>query len=90
MIGMGILPLQFAPGQSAGSLGLTGTETITITGLGVLDEGRVPETVKVQADDVVFEMRVRLDTDRDAEYYRHGGITKYVMRKLLDGHDLPV
>ena len=79
--------MQPAPpnGQSAESLGLTGTETITISGLGVLDGGQVPETVKVQADDLVFEMRVRLDTDRDAAYYRHGGITKYVMRKLLDG-----
>jgi aconitate hydratase len=85
LIGMGILPLQFAPGQSAESLGLTGTETITISGLGVLDQGQVPETVQVRADDLVFEMRVRLDTDRDAEYYRHGGITRYVMRKLLDG-----
>jgi aconitate hydratase len=85
MIGMGILPLQFAPGQSADSLGLTGIETITISGLGVLDEGQVPDMVEVQVDDLVFEMRVRLDTDRDAEYYRHGGITKYVMRKLLDG-----
>ena len=46
----------------------------------------VPETVRVRADDVTFEMRVRLDTDRDVEYYRHGGITPYVMRRMLDSN----
>ena len=85
MIGMGILPLQFMPGENAESLGLSGTESINITGLRPLNEGRVPKTVRVSADDLVFTMHVRLDTDRDADYYRHGGITKYVMRKLLDG-----
>jgi aconitate hydratase A / 2-methylisocitrate dehydratase len=85
MIGMGILPLQFMPGENAEFLGLSGTESINITGLQPLNEGRVPKTVRVSADDLVFTMHVRLDTDRDADYYRHGGITKYVMRKLLDG-----
>jgi aconitate hydratase len=85
MIGMGILPLQFMPGENAESLGLSGTECITITGLHPLNQGGVPETVRVSADDLVFTMQVRLDTDRDADYYRHGGITKYVMRKLLAG-----
>jgi aconitate hydratase len=46
----------------------------------------VAEAVRVRADDIVFQMHVRLDTDRDADYCRHGGITKYVMRKLLGGH----
>ena len=85
MIGMGILPLQFLPGENAESLGLSGTESINITGLQPLNESRVPQTVHVRADDIVFSMQMRLDTDRDADYYRHGGITKYVMRKLLDG-----
>jgi aconitate hydratase len=83
LVGMGILPLQFLPGQTAETLNLSGAETFSITGLGALNEGTVPETVRVQADDLTFEMRVRLDTARDVEYYRHGGITKYVMRRML-------
>jgi aconitate hydratase len=84
LIGMGILPLQFEPGSNADSLGLTGRETISITGLDALNHDRIPATVDVRAGDRAFDMRVRLDTPRDAEYYRHGGITRFVMRKLLD------
>jgi aconitate hydratase len=83
LIGMGILPLQFLPGESVETLGLTGTETIGIAGLAALDSGEVPDTVQVTADEQTFAMRVRLDTSRDVDYYRHGGITKYVMRKLV-------
>jgi aconitate hydratase len=83
MIGMGILPLQFLPGQSAAALGLSGTEAITISGLDALENGDLPQTVRVAADELRFEMHVRLDTVRDVDYYRHGGITKYVVRKLL-------
>jgi aconitate hydratase len=83
LIGMGILPLQFLPGESARSHGLTGHETFAIHGLEGLDVGRAPQVVDVQANDTSFDMRVRLDTEREAAYYRHGGITPYVVRKLL-------
>ncbi len=83
LVGMGILPLQFLPGDSAASLGLTGAETVTVTGLAGIRPGNAPDTVQVTADGRTFAMRVRLDTSRDVDYYRHGGITKYVMRKLL-------
>jgi aconitate hydratase len=83
LIGMGVLPLQFLPGESATSHGLTGTETVTVSGLARLSSGTVPETVEVRADGVTFSMRVRLDTAKDVEYYRHGGIMQYVMRRLL-------
>lgn len=80
---MGILPLEFLPGESAESWGLTGTETYAITGLDVLNGPERSETVVVTAGTTRFEVRVRLDTDRDAAYYRHGGITPYVLRKIL-------
>jgi aconitate hydratase len=86
LVGMGILPLQFVPGESAESLGLTGDETFTVTGLGDLAADRLPATVTVTADGREFRARVRLDTARDLEYYRHGGITPYVVRRLLDVH----
>jgi aconitate hydratase len=83
LIGMGILPLQFLPGESADSHALTGQETFTFSGLEELNNGTVPETVAVTADGRTFRMRPRLDTSRDVDYYRHGGITKYVVRRLL-------
>ncbi|MEU6644041.1 aconitate hydratase AcnA [Saccharomonospora sp. NPDC046836] len=83
LIGMGVLPLEFADDHTAGTLGLTGAETFTITGLTALDDGRVPQHVTVRADDIEFRARVRLDTMREAEYYRHGGIMKYVLRRML-------
>jgi aconitate hydratase len=90
LIGMGILPLQFLPGQSARSLGLTGEETITVGGLGsaVVDPTR--RQVEVRADGTTFSARVRLDTRREADYYRHGGVLPYVLRTVLDpGRRLP-
>ncbi|MFD7076153.1 aconitate hydratase AcnA [Nocardioides sp. NPDC059952] len=83
LIGMGILPLEFLPGESAESWGLTGTETYAITGLDALNGPSRPETVVVTAGTTSFEVRVRLDTERDAAYYRHGGITPYVLRRIL-------
>jgi aconitate hydratase len=83
LIGMGVLPLQFPDGQSAESLGLTGEETITITGIEAMNEGSVPNTVRVQAGDQQFDARVRIDTPGEADYYRHGGIMQYVLRSLL-------
>jgi aconitate hydratase len=78
LIGMGILPLQFLPGQNADTLGLTGTEPLTITGLTTL-----PHRVTIRAGHTEFQVHVRLDTAREATYYRHGGIMKYVLRDIL-------
>jgi aconitate hydratase len=83
LIGMGVLPLQFRDGDSAASLGLDGTETFTIDGLG---DGNV-RTVTVtaardQGQPIVFEARVRIDTPKELEYYQHGGILHYVLRQL--------
>jgi aconitate hydratase len=83
LVGMGVLPLQFLPGDDPDSLGLTGFEFFTITGLAQMAMKRIPATVTVSADGLEFDMRVRLDTPRDLEYYRHGGITPYVVRKLI-------
>ncbi|GAB2454742.1 aconitate hydratase AcnA [Streptosporangium sandarakinum] len=83
LIGMGVLPLQFPEGETAESLGLTGEETFDITGVEALNEGGVPRTVTVRADDREFEAVVRIDTPGEADYYRHGGIMQYVLRSLL-------
>ncbi|GAA3548507.1 aconitate hydratase [Aeromicrobium flavum] len=84
LIGMGVLPLQFPEGQNADSLGLTGEETFTVTGITELNDGTTPRTVKVKADDVEFDAVVRIDTPGEANYYRNGGIMPYVLRSLLD------
>jgi aconitate hydratase len=76
---MGVLPLQYADGENAGSLGLTGRESFSIEGV---DTGEASE-VTVRADDKAFRARVRLDTPREREYLRHGGILPYVLRRLL-------
>jgi aconitate hydratase len=76
---MGILPLQFMDGESPESLGLTGREEFSLVGV----EGGDASEVTVRADDVAFRARVRLDTPREREYFRHGGILRYVLRRLL-------
>jgi aconitate hydratase A / 2-methylisocitrate dehydratase len=76
---MGILPLQFAAGDSPESLGLTGREAFSVSGV---ENGEARE-VTVRADDVEFRAIVRLDTPREREYLRHGGILPYVLRRLL-------
>ncbi|MES1248005.1 MAG: aconitate hydratase AcnA [Actinomycetota bacterium] len=76
---MGILPLQFMPGESRESLGLTGREEYSIVGV---ENGEASE-VTVRADGKEFRARVRLDTPREREYVRHGGILPFVLRKLL-------
>jgi aconitate hydratase len=76
---MGIAPLQFMPGENAESLGLTGREEFSISGL----EGGEADEVAVRADDKEFRARLRLDTPREREYFRHGGILQYVLRRLL-------
>ncbi|MEY9964584.1 aconitate hydratase [Streptacidiphilus sp. MAP12-16] len=83
LIGMGVLPLQFPEGASADALGLTGEETFSITGVTALNDGGIPETVKVTAGDVEFDAKVRIDTPGEADYYRNGGILQYVLRSLI-------
>ncbi|QWW20438.1 aconitate hydratase AcnA [Schaalia sp. 19OD2882] len=87
LIGMGVLPLQFPAGQTRDSLGLTGQETFEITGIEALNEGVTPKTVKVVAtregaDPIEFDAVVRIDTPGEADYYRNGGILRYVLREL--------
>ena len=84
LIGMGVAPLQFLPGESAGSLGLTGREVFEISGLA----GNEAKEVTVKATPagggqaITFKARVRIDTPKEREYYRHGGILQFVLRQL--------
>jgi aconitate hydratase len=78
---MGVLPLQFMSGDTRETLGLSGREEFSITGV---DNAEASE-VTVRADDVEFRARVRLDTPREREYLRHGGILQFVLRRLLSG-----
>jgi aconitate hydratase len=94
LVGMGILPLQFAEGQSAASLGLTGKETFDIVGAAAAIENgfRNGRTVRVVArrgegDPVAFDAILRIDTPQEVLYYRHGGILQYVLRQLLHGRE---
>jgi aconitate hydratase len=87
LVGMGVLPLQFLPGENAESLGLDGTEVYSITGLAPLNHGvTVPRvTVHVTRENgetFTFEVRLRIDTPTEAEYYRHGGVLNFVLRQL--------
>jgi aconitate hydratase len=79
LVGMGVLPLQFAEGDSVESLGLTGEEEFSITGL----DGGDAKDVTVRAGDKEFTARVRIDTPKEVEYFRHGGILQFVLRGLL-------
>jgi aconitate hydratase len=82
LIGMGVIPLQFPEGENAESLGLTGEEEFSITGITELNDGTTPRTVKVKAGDKEFDAVVRIDTPGEAAYYRNGGIMQYVLRSL--------
>ena len=84
LVGMGVLPLQFLPGQNAQSLGLTGEEVFSIEGLvAALESGFANgRTLTVSAGDKKFQALVRIDTPREIDYYRHGGILPYVLRQL--------
>jgi aconitate hydratase len=79
LVGMGVVPLQFPDGESVESLGLTGKETFSISGL----EGGEARSVTVKADSVEFSARVRIDTPKEVEYFRHGGILNFVLRRML-------
>jgi aconitate hydratase len=82
LVGMGVLPLQYK-GETADSLGLTGEEVFGITGLeGLADGAPFPDELEVTADDISFRVRLRIDTPKEEEYYRHGGILRYVLRHL--------
>ncbi len=79
LIGMGVLPLQYAAGQTRESLGLTGEEVLSIRGL---TGETIPRELTVRADDIEFPVTVRIDTPGEAAYYRSGGILPYVLRSL--------
>ncbi len=81
LVGMGVLPLQFAEGESVESLGLTGRERFTIEGLA--DADTVPRELTVKAGDTEFTVIARIDTPKEQQYYRHGGILQFVLRQLL-------
>ena len=81
LVGMGVLPLQFASGESVATLGLTGRETFTIEGIAGADP--IPRELTVRADELEFRVTVRIDTPKEQQYYRHGGILQYVLRSLL-------
>ncbi|HET6672472.1 MAG TPA: aconitate hydratase [Agromyces sp.] len=93
LIGMGVVPLQFPAGETTESLGLDGTEVVSISGLEQLNEGTTPRTVHVVAEPtehspagkqtVEFDAVVRIDTPGEADYYRNGGILQYVLRSLV-------
>jgi aconitate hydratase len=93
LIGMGVLPLQFPAGETWASLGLDGTESISISGVEELNEGRTPKTLHVVAEPtadspagkqpVEFDAVLRIDTPGEADYYRNGGILQYVLRSLV-------
>jgi aconitate hydratase len=93
LIGMGVLPLQFPAGATADSLGLDGTEVVSITGVEELNEGRTPKTLHVVAtpsenspagkSPIEFDAVLRIDTPGEADYYRNGGILQYVLRSLV-------
>jgi aconitate hydratase len=85
LVGMGVLPLQFKPGESATTLGLTGEEVYEITGIAEtlkkVGSGKVEVTVK--AGTKSFTALLRIDTPQEVLYYQHGGILQYVLRQLL-------
>jgi aconitate hydratase len=83
LIGMGVLPLQFASGENAGSLGLTGRESIDLKGLsGASLAELVGRELTVAADDRFFKVVLRIDTPGEAGYLWHGGILPFVVRAL--------
>ncbi|MCA9615469.1 MAG: hypothetical protein KC586_22090, partial [Myxococcales bacterium] len=80
LIGMGILPLEFLPGESASSLGLTGEESLDIGG--IADDLKPGKRLKVKAGDKTFEVVARVDNATEVSYFRHGGILQYVLRQM--------
>ncbi|HYJ80354.1 MAG TPA: aconitate hydratase AcnA [Longimicrobiaceae bacterium] len=95
LVGMGILPLQFAAGESAQALGLSGRETFDVDGIAAVLGSNLASrevTVRARAEDGTeksFRALVRIDTPQEVLYYRHGGILQYVLRQLLSGKERP-
>lgn len=94
LIGMGVLPLTFLEGESAESLGLSGEEVFDVIGLDALNKEQGPpkqlEVIARSPDgdgEIKFKTRVRLDTPKEVEYYRHGGILQYVLRQIARPQD---
>ncbi|MDI3270760.1 MAG: aconitate hydratase, partial [Bacillota bacterium] len=85
LVGMGVLPLEFKPGESAETLGLTGQELFTIRGLAKLQPGGLLDVEARKSDGEVlhFEVRARIDTPVELRYFRHGGILPAVLREFL-------
>ncbi len=84
LVGMGILPLELPPGSSVGSLGLNGHETFDVVGLEDAGPDGFPRAVTVRADRKELRAKVRIDTPNEVQYFRHGGILRYVLRQLRD------
>jgi aconitate hydratase len=93
LIGMGVIPLEFQPGEGAGAHGITGRETFTVTGVAgnEVTPGGTARVRAVREDGTVveFDVLIRLDTPVEVEYYRHGGILPYVLRSLSKGKSAP-
>jgi aconitate hydratase len=88
LVGMGVLPLQFLPGQNRESLGLTGFETYSVDDVSASIAAGKNATVRAVADDgtsKTFDVVIRIDTPQELEYYRNGGILPYVLRQVAAG-----
>ena len=82
LVGMGILPLQFMPGQNTGTLGLTGKERFDIAGLSEMPKELTVTATSEEGKATRFQVLVRIDTPQELLYYKHGGILEYVLRQL--------
>jgi aconitate hydratase len=87
LVGMGVLPLQFKPGENAASFGLTGHEEFDITGIaGGLQPGQeVAVRARRDGREVTFSAFARLDTPAEVEYYRNGGVLHTILRRMARG-----
>jgi aconitate hydratase len=91
LIGMGVVPLEFLPGQTPSSLGLTGEESFSTVGLAAFvtappaDRQLKLSFIRKDGSRGDFKVRVRIDTQQEAAYFQHGGILPYVLRDLLAG-----
>jgi aconitate hydratase len=85
LVGMGVLPLMFKPGDSLESLGLEGAETFFIEGIQDIESRKAltVKAIKPDGKEIVFEAIARLDTDIDVDYFENGGILPYVLRKIM-------
>jgi aconitate hydratase len=86
LVGMGVVPLEFQPGENRESLGLTGHESFDVEGVAALTP-RKAATVHAKCKDgtlKTFQARIRIDTPEEVSYYKHGGILQYVLRQMLE------